>query len=117
MHRDPAARTSADTRGGTRPQHDHPPPRRAQQIVQLRGMMSTTGNQSGRDIDTAQIEERRFPPPPDLAAAANAGPETYERGFEEFWETGPGSGSAGSATSARCWNGSRPMPPGIWAAR
>ena len=49
--------------------------------------MSTTGNQPGRDIDTAQIEERRFPPPSDMAAAANAGPEIYERDFEEFWET------------------------------
>ena len=33
------------------------------------------------------LEERRYPPPEDFAAQANAQPEIYERDFEEFWET------------------------------
>ena len=37
-------------------------------------------------IETMQLEERRYPPPPDFAAQANAQPDIYERGFEEFWE-------------------------------
>jgi acetyl-CoA synthetase len=38
-------------------------------------------------IETILLEERRYPPPPDFAAQANAQPEIYERDFEEFWET------------------------------
>jgi acetyl-CoA synthetase len=38
-------------------------------------------------IETMQLEERRYPPPGDFAAQANAQPEIYERDFEEFWET------------------------------
>jgi acetyl-CoA synthetase len=38
-------------------------------------------------IETSLLEERRYPPPPDFAAQANAQPEIYERDFEEFWET------------------------------
>ena len=34
-----------------------------------------------------QLEERRYPPPAEFAAQANAQPEIYERDFEEFWET------------------------------
>jgi acetyl-CoA synthetase len=45
--------------------------------------VSTT---SGRDIDTLFLEERRYPPPPEFAARANAQPEIYEQGFDEFWE-------------------------------
>jgi acetyl-CoA synthetase len=37
-------------------------------------------------IETMLLEERRYPPPPDFAAQANAQPDIYERGFEEFWE-------------------------------
>src|SRR2546430_1139942 len=37
-------------------------------------------------IETMQLEERRYPPPPDFAAQANAKPDIYERSFEEFWE-------------------------------
>ncbi|HWE80237.1 MAG TPA: acetate--CoA ligase [Gaiellaceae bacterium] len=37
-------------------------------------------------IETMLLEERRYPPTPEFAAAANAGPEIYERGFEAFWE-------------------------------
>jgi acetyl-CoA synthetase len=38
-------------------------------------------------IEALFSEERSYPPPPDFAAQANAQPEIYERGFEEFWET------------------------------
>src|SRR5579862_6435453 len=38
-------------------------------------------------IDTLLLEDRRYPPPPELAAEANATAEIYERGFEELWET------------------------------
>jgi acetyl-CoA synthetase len=36
-------------------------------------------------IETMLLEERRYPPPPEFAAQANAKPEIYERDFEEFW--------------------------------
>jgi len=38
-------------------------------------------------IDTLFLEERRYPPPEDFAAQANAKPEIYARDFEEFWAT------------------------------
>jgi acetyl-CoA synthetase len=38
-------------------------------------------------IETMLLEERRYPPPDEFAADANAQPEIYERDFEEFWET------------------------------
>jgi acetyl-CoA synthetase len=38
-------------------------------------------------IETMQLEERRYPPPPDFAAQANAQPEIYDRDPDEFWET------------------------------
>jgi acetyl-CoA synthetase len=38
-------------------------------------------------IETILAEERRYPPPPDFAAQANAQPEIYERPFEELWES------------------------------
>ena len=37
-------------------------------------------------IETILLEERRYPPPPEFAAQANAQPEIYERDFDEFWE-------------------------------
>jgi acetyl-CoA synthetase len=37
-------------------------------------------------IDTMLLEERRYPPPPEFAAQANAQPEIYERAYDEFWE-------------------------------
>src|SRR5919204_6731744 len=40
-----------------------------------------------RTIDTLLLEERRYPPPPEFAATANAKPEIYSRSVEEFWET------------------------------
>ncbi len=39
----------------------------------------------GQAIDTLLAETRRYPPPPDFAAQANARPEIYERGFDELW--------------------------------
>jgi acetyl-CoA synthetase len=38
-------------------------------------------------IETIFLEDRRYPPDPEFARQANAQPEIYERGFEEFWET------------------------------
>src|SRR5262249_58754152 len=38
-------------------------------------------------IETILLEERRYPPPQDFAAQANAQPDIYERDFEEFWES------------------------------
>ena len=38
-------------------------------------------------IDALLLEERRYPPPAEFAAQANATPAIYERDFEEFWET------------------------------
>jgi len=37
-------------------------------------------------IDTMLLEERRYPPPDDFAAQANATAEIYDRDLEEFWE-------------------------------
>jgi len=37
-------------------------------------------------IDTLFLEERRYPPPPDFAAQANAKADIYDRSFDEFWE-------------------------------
>ena len=42
---------------------------------------------SGHAIDALLLEERRYPPPENFAAQANAKADIYERGFEEFWET------------------------------
>ena len=33
-------------------------------------------------IETILLEERRYPPPPEFSAQANAQPEIYELGFE-----------------------------------
>jgi acetyl-CoA synthetase len=41
---------------------------------------------SPQTIETILVEDRRYPPPPEFAARANAQPELYERGFEELWE-------------------------------
>ena len=37
-------------------------------------------------IETLLAENRRYPPPADFAAQANAQPDIYEVPFEEFWE-------------------------------
>jgi acetyl-CoA synthetase len=38
-------------------------------------------------IDTLFLEERRYPPPSEFAAEANAKPDIYDRDVGEFWET------------------------------
>src|SRR4051795_6028247 len=45
--------------------------------------MSTTHEHT---IDTMQLEERRYPPPADFAAQANAKADIYEQDFEQFWD-------------------------------
>ncbi|MDQ3146180.1 MAG: acetate--CoA ligase, partial [Actinomycetota bacterium] len=37
-------------------------------------------------IETLFEEDRRYPPPPEFAAQANAQPDIYDVPFEEFWE-------------------------------
>jgi acetyl-CoA synthetase len=37
-------------------------------------------------IETILTEDRRYPPPEDFAALANAQPEIYDEDFEHFWE-------------------------------
>jgi acetyl-CoA synthetase len=39
-----------------------------------------------QDIDTLFLEERRYPPPSQFAAQANATPAIYDEGFEAFWD-------------------------------
>ena len=39
----------------------------------------------GHAIETMQVETRRFPPPEDFAAQANAKADIYERDFDTFW--------------------------------
>ena len=58
---------------------------------------------TGAAIETMFLEERRYPPPEDFAAQANAQPDIYERDFEEFWETEGASGSPGSSRSPSCY--------------
>jgi hypothetical protein len=36
-------------------------------------------------IETMQVEERRYKPAPEFSREANAQPDIYERGFDEFW--------------------------------
>ena len=45
--------------------------------------------ESRKDIETLLLEERRYPPPPEFAAQANAQPEIYDEDFEEFWDARP----------------------------
>jgi acetyl-CoA synthetase len=45
------------------------------------------GETSGHAIETLFLEQRRYPPPPDFAAEANAQLDIYDRGFEEFWKS------------------------------
>jgi acetyl-CoA synthetase len=41
---------------------------------------------TAQTIETMFLEERRYPPPTDFAAQANAQPDIYERDWEELWE-------------------------------
>jgi acetyl-CoA synthetase len=45
-----------------------------------------TTETSHHAIDTMFLEERRYPPPEEFAAQANAAPEIYDRSRDEFWE-------------------------------
>src|ERR1700738_532742 len=40
---------------------------------------------AGQDIETLFLEQRRYPPPPEVARKANAQPDIYKKGREEFW--------------------------------
>ncbi len=48
--------------------------------------MTAAERPEDREIDNLLFEERRFPPPPDFAAQANAQPEIYDDDFEAFWD-------------------------------
>ena len=48
--------------------------------------MTAAEKPQDREIDNLLLEERRFPPPPEFAAQANAQPEIYDEDFEAFWE-------------------------------
>ncbi len=39
----------------------------------------------GHAIETMQVEERRYKPDPEFSKQANAQPDIYEQGFDEFW--------------------------------
>jgi acetyl-CoA synthetase len=41
---------------------------------------------TGQTIETLFLEQRTYPPPPEFSKQANAQPDIYERGFEEFWQ-------------------------------
>ena len=41
---------------------------------------------TGQAIENLFLEERRYPPPPEFAAQANAQPAIYDEDFEAFWE-------------------------------
>jgi acetyl-CoA synthetase len=47
----------------------------------------STETQTGPAFDALLLEERRYEPPEDFAAQANADASIYQRDFEEFWET------------------------------
>src|SRR6266851_6741292 len=36
-------------------------------------------------IETMQVEVRRYPPDPEFSEQANAQPDIYDKGFDEFW--------------------------------
>jgi acetyl-CoA synthetase len=39
----------------------------------------------GHAIETMQVEERRYKPDPEFSKQANAQPDIYKKGYEEFW--------------------------------
>ena len=41
---------------------------------------------AGHAIETMQLEDRRYPPPPDFSRQANARADIYQRDFEDFWK-------------------------------
>jgi acetyl-CoA synthetase len=48
--------------------------------------IGTEREASGQTIEALFLEERRYSPPEDFAEQANARPDVYDLGFEEFWE-------------------------------
>ena len=71
----------------------------------------TTGRRSRRIL----LEERRYPPPAEFAAQANAQPEIYERDFDEFWETEARERVTWFEDFTSSTSGSRPTRSGISA--
>jgi acetyl-CoA synthetase len=45
----------------------------------------TTEERQGHAIETMRLEERRYPPPPEFAAQANAKADIYDLDWEDFW--------------------------------
>jgi acetyl-CoA synthetase len=43
------------------------------------------GKQGEHAIETMQVEVRRYPPDPEFSQKANAQPDIYKKGFDEFW--------------------------------
>jgi acetyl-CoA synthetase len=43
------------------------------------------GESSGHAIETMQVEERRYKPAPEFSTLANAQPDIYDKGFDDFW--------------------------------
>ena len=68
-------------------------------------------------IDILLDEERRYPPPPEFAAQANAQPDIYEREFDEFWEAQRSrAGDLVRAVHVALRVGARRTRSGTWAA-
>jgi acetyl-CoA synthetase len=47
---------------------------------------NVTDTAQGQAIETMLLEERRYPPPSEFAAEANAQPDIYEQDWQAFWE-------------------------------
>ena len=45
----------------------------------------TVSKQGEHAIETMQVEVRRYPPDPEFSTRANAQPDIYKKGFDEFW--------------------------------
>src|ERR1700674_2099446 len=51
----------------------------------VNGMFTGMDTRQGHAIETMQVEKRRFKPSPEFSRQANAQPDIYERGTDEFW--------------------------------
>ena len=71
---------------------------------------------SDQTIETLLGEERRYPPPPEFAAQANAQPEIYDLSFDELWEREGRERVTWFEPFTSSTSGSRPTRSGIWAA-
>lgn len=67
----------------------------------------------GETLSNLLHEERRFPPPPELADAANATAADYARADADAWPSGPRrpAGWSGRGPSTRCSTGAVPRSP------